>query len=681
VKTARKQEPAASDTVQHAAPTALKKHKLAVLLITGDDTLWPQVGAQLSGDLLLKQVDSVDELISATQVGQPAIILWDARDHADPAAVLSRLQLHSARFAILVLDHAGSADAWTVPIKHRHVVAHVGLPIATDSLAVALESAHEEVNARVALLGEDSAAAPSKPSAPRRVSRPAMVLGVGLVSACVAIFAFTRHTHSPVKSASAPNTQTQRTAGALTETANQPSAGAEDKVDRLIEKAQQAMTDRHFIDPAEGSALSLYRRALLLDPANGEARQGLQRLSEILIARVQSALDERKFDVALQALETARSIDPGDHRLTALDARVTSLRAELGPAQIQAAMNAQNFDRATQLIDDAARAKTIGAAKLAALRDDMRRRREDFNAAHFASLIDARIQQERLIEPRNDSAAFYLIQARQAGVGAAALQSRSQELIKRMVLAARGDIEQHNYSDADRLVSELHNVGAPTATIAAVQHELAAARTQATHTAPAQPNYLELAQSRLAQGNVTDPDHDSALFYVNQLRSADPKNASLAQITGAVRAQILVRAHAALDASQLPKAEALLQLANGLGASDDLKALNEELAQKKTAATAIPEVAEKSLKPVKRLALEYPASALARNIEGWVEISFTVAADGSIANVKVLNSSPAGVFDEAATKAASRLRYKPVLQGGKAIAVATKLRIAFRISK
>jgi len=83
-------------------------------------------------------------------------------------------------------------------------------------------------------------------------------------------------------------------------------ASADEKVDLLIERAQQAMLDRHYLDPAEGSALALYRSALLLDPSRGEASQGLQRLAEILFAKVQSALDERKFDVALQALETAR---------------------------------------------------------------------------------------------------------------------------------------------------------------------------------------------------------------------------------------------------------------------------------------------------------------------------------------------------------------------------------------
>jgi periplasmic protein TonB len=73
--------------------------------------------------------------------------------------------------------------------------------------------------------------------------------------------------------------------------------------------------------------------------------------------------------------------------------------------------------------------------------------------------------------------------------------------------------------------------------------------------------------------------------------------------------------------------------------------------------------------------------ALAKNIEGWVNLSYMVTADGKVTGVKVLDSSPAGVFDAAAARAMARVRYKPMLQGGKPIAVTTKLRIAFRLAK
>ena len=668
-----KNESAAPEPAEHKSAPAPKRAKLSVLLATGDDMLWPQIGSHLDPHMILKQVDTIDELLTATPAGQAAIVLWDARNQTEAAAVLSRLQLHSTRFAVVALDDPGNADAWSNPIALRQVVAHLGVPVQAASLRTALENAQEEVNARTALLGDGSAAAAAPPAGRKIPWIPAAII-LGVLIACAAAYLALRHSEPEVKPAPAAPPQQ-----APQQTAATPAA-SEEKVDLLIEKAQQAMLDRHFIDPADGSALTLYRNALLIDPDNGEAHQGLQRLAEILVARVQSALDERKIDIALQALETVRSINPGDSRLSALDARIAALRAEFGPAQILAAINAQNFDRAAQLIDDAARTKSLSNAKLTQLRDELRRRHEEADTANFVKLIDTRLQQDKLIEPRNDSATYFLMQARAAGASAAALQAQTQEINKRLAQALRAAIDTRHFADADRLLADLHTFGVPAATIAGLQRDLTVARNQQA-AAAREPQFLELAQSKLAQGNVTEPDNDSALYYVNQLRAADPKNGALPRISSAVQAKILEQARAALDATQPDRAAALLQMAGGLGASADLDALNARLAQVRLAAGAPPEVAEASLARVKTIEISYPADALRKNIEGWVELSYVVSAEGKVAQVKVLNSNPAGVFDAAATKTISRVRYKPMMQGGKPIAVSTKLRIAFRMSK
>jgi TonB family protein len=690
----KKNESAGSESAALKPPApAAKKAKVSVLLITGDEMLWPQIGAHLSKELILKQVDSVDELLTAVPSGQAAIVLWDARNHTDSAAVLSRMQLHSPRFAVIALDDADSAHKWTGPIALRQVVAHLPVPVPPGHLKIALESAHEEVNARVALLGEAGAAAPgaATPGAPtpgaaapgdaapsaRRIPWIAAAVILAVLGAGAGTYRVLRHGDATV----APAQPVPASPAHAAQQPAKPAAGTVEKVDVLIEKAQQAMLERHFIDPADGSALTLYKNALLLDPGSGEARQGLQRLAEILFARVQSALDERKFDVALQSLETARSISPGDSRLAALDQRIASLRAELGPAQILAAIAAQNFDRAEQLIDDAARSKSLNPAKLTQLRDELQRRHEEAGIENLVKLIDARLQQDKLIEPHNDSAAYYLGQARAAGASAAALQPQTQELDQRLAQTVRADIDQRRFEDADLFLADLHGYGVPAATVAALQHDLDAARGAQAAAAPPRPSSLDLAQSRLSQGKVWEPDNDSALFYVNQLREADPKNSALPRLSSAVQAQILDQARAALDAAQPARAEALLQMAAGLGASAELTTLNQRLAQAKLASAGPPEVTEGDLTKVKALELEYPPAALGKGVEGWVSVSYMVTAEGKVTGVKVLDSSPAGVFEAAATRALSRVRYKPMLQGGKPIVVTTKLRIAFRMAK
>lgn len=101
----------------------------------------------------------------------------------------------------------------------------------------------------------------------------------------------------------------------------------------------------------------------------------------------------------------------------------------------------------------------------------------------------------------------------------------------------------------------------------------------------------------------------------------------------------------------------------------------------KRAAAGPPEVTEAALTRARAIELDYPEEALRKSIEGWVDLSYVVTAEGKVTTVKVLDSEPPGVFEKAATRALSRVRYTPMKQDGKPIAVSTKLRIAFRMAK
>jgi periplasmic protein TonB len=682
----KKNEFAAPIGPARASAAASRIQKTPVVLLSQDDSLWSQIGAGLSDHMALKQVDSDDELLSSTRSGQAAIVIWDARGHADPASMLSGLHQHSARFVIIALDTAASAGAWKIPLEHRQIVGLIATPLNAGEVGRVLALADEDLGARVALLGDGgTSAAASGAGHGRRFSGKFLGVGALLAAAVFAGAAIVYYLQPADRASTAPAAVTPGAPlpdklHALRAPAK-PAAGSDDTVDALLEKAGQAMQERHFLDPAAGSALTLYRDALVFDPANGEARQGLQRLAEILFSRVQSNLDDRKFDLALQVLETARSIDPNTTRLAVFDARIASLRAELGSTQIQAVLNAKNYDRAGQLIDEAARAKSLSAVKLAQLREELRRRRDESELDRLAKLFDTRLQQDRLIDPRNDSAAFYLDQARQAGMSAETVQAQAQELAKRLLQAAHGAIDQRHFSDADRFLTEARNQGAANAAIAGLQHDLGVARSQQSREKSDQQQLLGLAQTRLAQGSLLDPPNDNALYYVNQLRSADPKNGGLAPVVGAVQTQLLERARAALAADQGDKAEELLRQAMDLGATADLAAFGEKIKQWHVSAGAISQVNVRSLVVVTPIKVQYPSKASELNMEGWVDLTFTVSPEGKVVNAAVVDATPPHIFDGAALSALMRARYQPVLRDGNAVSVGSKIRITFKFMR
>lgn len=57
---------------------------------------------------------------------------------------------------------------------------------------------------------------------------------------------------------------------------------------------------------------------------------------------------------------------------------------------------------------------------------------------------------------------------------------------------------------------------------------------------------------------------------------------------------------------------------------------------------------------------KYPASAARDNIEGWVELRFTINEVGGVEDVNVINANPKRVFDRAAKKALKNGNISPI---------------------
>ena len=69
---------------------------------------------------------------------------------------------------------------------------------------------------------------------------------------------------------------------------------------------------------------------------------------------------------------------------------------------------------------------------------------------------------------------------------------------------------------------------------------------------------------------------------------------------------------------------------------------------------------QESVSPIVRIEPKYPKQAAEQNIEGSVVLGFTINADGSTDNIKVISADPQGVFDSEAIRALKKWRYKPV---------------------
>ena len=92
-------------------------------------------------------------------------------------------------------------------------------------------------------------------------------------------------------------------------------------------------------------------------------------------------------------------------------------------------------------------------------------------------------------------------------------------------------------------------------------------------------------------------------------------------------------------------------------------------------------IAEGDYLPIVRVAPVYPARALSRGIEGYVDMSFTVTTTGTVKDPIVVFSS-SSLFDRAATRAVLKFKYKPRVVDGQPVEVpGVKTRITFKIEE
>ena len=88
-------------------------------------------------------------------------------------------------------------------------------------------------------------------------------------------------------------------------------------------------------------------------------------------------------------------------------------------------------------------------------------------------------------------------------------------------------------------------------------------------------------------------------------------------------------------------------------------------------------IAEGDYLPIVRVAPVYPTRALTRELEGFVDMSFTVTTAGTVKDPIVLQST-SSLFERAATRAVLKFKYKPrVVDGIPVEVVGVKTRITF----
>ncbi|NNC99447.1 MAG: energy transducer TonB [Gammaproteobacteria bacterium] len=202
----------------------------------------------------------------------------------------------------------------------------------------------------------------------------------------------------------------------------------------------------------------------------------------------------------------------------------------------------------------------------------------------------------------------------------------------------------------------------------------------------------------MVAGRLLPPDSDNAYSLVSTALQTNAINRT--HISPRVRGlsgKLLALANESVARDDIEEAAKLGTLVKHLNVDQNALAdLNTLIGQKKAALAAASErLARRQevvaapeppkiipAKIIKRSSPRYPARALNKNIEGWVELSFQINKEGLPFNIAVLQAEPTGMFESSALKAVRRWRFTPARNEntGQAVegeAITTRVRFKF----
>lgn len=143
------------------------------------------------------------------------------------------------------------------------------------------------------------------------------------------------------------------------------------------------------------------------------------------------------------------------------------------------------------------------------------------------------------------------------------------------------------------------------------------------------------------------------------------------------RPQARMDPNIAAEATELPTSAAMMNITSFLADGGGV-ALGAQLVQG-SGDSMMDIMMASELTPLSRLPPQYPPSALMREQEGYVDVMFEVATDGSVRNAVVIEAKPARVFDQAALAAVSRWRFQAVVREGRPVAVRARVHVEFNL--
>jgi len=415
------------------------------------------------------------------------------------------------------------------------------------------------------------------------------------------------------------------------------SAAAGEATDVNLGKARMAASAGMLVEPAGQNALYFYSLVLDAEPEHSVAAGELAEVAGEVAGRVRSLMEAGEFTEAARLASKLASVTPGHPVIVEVQETLIARQQRLVMEAVQAARDG----------DDGTAANRLAAAEALPQVDD--------------ALVETAREQMGAIRAERAAAAREAERRRQAA------ERRAREEAAAAAAATAAAAEEKGE--------------AATATAPAQDTAVVAADADAGEPAPPpEPDALVLGRESLAAGRLVTPADDNALAWLAEAEDTMPDDPGVAEFRDRVVSAVSVAIRDRIDAGALKDAEQLLlELENVTEAAPATAALQDEVDRafiRRESARVIPGsemLATDIVPPV------YPRAAIRREQEGWVDVEFTVLADGSTADPEVIEAQPERVFERASLRAVEQWRFRPRVYRGRPIDQRVSTRINFQL--
>ncbi len=657
-------------------------------LTTRDDFLL-ELGEILGGRAGVHPADSLDVAIEHLEGARGRQILAiDARETGDVRANVERAAERVGAAKILVFTDAGTEKTVAAAVKGTRVFAVLSLPMEPGKTSAVIDAAlsdsGEQDSPRRAARPAPRHAAPMRagthtaatggaategPSGGRG-KLIAATLGVLVLVVGAGAFWWLTRTHPTAVAPARPEAAAAAKYAALARPKIDTSI-VRGRVSDLLIKASRAMFERHFTAPKGANALVYYRSILAVDPTNAEARNGLQRVANVLISRVGVDLSRGRYAGASLALATLQLAEPGN-------AHIRPLRVQLAAALVTQALSSKGrLAAAPALIAQAAR-WGVPTAQIKAWQGQLTTLQHGERVKVLARRVNTRIGAGRLTGPHSAESA--LTKLRVLAPQATATGTAAQALIGALIGQARQAGLAGQAGEQSQWLSAARRAGATPQQIDSAQQQVARSETRSADVRLSE--LLARARAQLASGALIHPADDSAAHYLSVIEASHPdptQRAGVNTLHDQLATALVAQAESAARAGQLATAREDLAAARRWGASASALAAATALAVKAPAAPTAAQLTEvaRQLYRTHYVAPAYPQRALARGLSGEVTVQYVVDTQGRTRQLQVINSRPGAIFTRAALRAIRHWRYARPEFRGRPVSVPVRTEIRF----